>query len=266
MLNDSIITNDEPLLIAENLTISFGGLMALSQVSFKAHLGKILSIIGPNGSGKTTLINLCTGYYLPDFGKVIYGGKIINALKPHQISGLGISRTFQHLKIFNKLTVLENVVVGGHCKGKSGFFSCALSLPKSRQESEKSFEEAEIYLKFVGLEDHAREYPQNLPFGKQKLLEISRGLISKPKLFVLDEPAAGLNSQEKVILGQMICKIRDTGICIILIEHDMDLVMGISDSIIVLNYGIKIAEGNPMEVRSNPDVVNAYLGKGVDFA
>lgn len=248
------------LLSVRELQKRFGGLMALNQVSFDVNSGEIVALIGPNGAGKTTLFNLVTGFHTIDHGDLFFDGLRINDLSPHAIVGKGVVRTFQNLQIFHNMTVLENVMVGLHLQGNSGTLAAALRLPSARQEESAIRQKAFGYLEKVGLIDRADDPATSLPFGQQRLLEIARALASSPTLLLLDEPAAGLTQSETVDLDELICNLRDEGLTVLLVEHDMELVMSIADRVVVLHYGTKIAEGTPDEVQSNPEVVRAYLG------
>ncbi len=251
----------QELLKAHRLHKSFGGLRAIEALDFVVREGQIKSIIGPNGAGKTTLFNLITGIFLPTGGTFEFAGRILNGLKPHRIARLGISRTFQNLELFGNMTALENVMLGRHCRTFSGIFSAGLRLRRMRKEEKETIEAAMAELCFMGLEKKAWRGATSLPLGEQKRLEIARALATQPKLLLLDEPAAGLNLRETHILSETILRIRDRGITILLVEHDMSLVMGISDEVLVLNYGKKIAEGPPREIQRNPEVIAAYLGE-----
>ena len=248
------------LLSVQNVYKVFGGLMAVNDVSFNVFEGEIAALIGPNGAGKTTLFNLITGFHSMDQGAIIFDGEPIDGLLPHQITMRGIVRTFQNLQIFHNLSVIENVMVGLHLQGRSGILAAALRLPAARREEAYCRERAHHFLRLVGLEQRAADPAADLPFGQQRLLEIARALAANPRLLLLDEPAAGLSPPEVTELDALICQLRDQGVTILLVEHDMDLVMGIADRVIVLHFGRKIAEGSPAEVQSNQEVVQAYLG------
>ena len=249
------------MLKVENVTIRFGGLTANDNVSLEAPSGKITALIGPNGAGKTTFFNIINGVYTPNEGKVIFDGQEIQGKKPYKINEAGMSRTYQVINLFKKMTVVENVVVGMHTTLKKGFFSSLFKTPSERKEERAAFERALELLEFVGLREVAFEEAGSLSYGKQRLLEICRGLASNPKLLLLDEPAAGMNSTEKVELDELLQKILATGLGILIIEHDMKMIMNVSDYLYVLNYGKLLAEGTPSEIQSNPDVIAAYLGE-----
>ncbi len=239
----------------------FGGLTALQEISFRVAPASITGIIGPNGAGKTTLFNIATGIYPPTEGAVLLEGKDISALPPEKRARLGLVRTFQNIELFGKMTVLENVMVGLHTQTKSGIFACAFRMPWQLREERSIRERAKRWLDFVGIAELAGVEAGKLSFGKGRLLEIARALALDPKLLLMDEPAAGLNSKETQELAKLIKSIRDRGVTVALVEHDMDLVMEICDSLVVLNLGSMLAEGTPKEIQDNPAVVTAYLGE-----
>ncbi len=240
----------------------FGGLTALEDVSFAIERGSITGVIGPNGAGKTTLFNIVSGIYAQTSGEVRLDEKDISGLTPEKLAKLGLMRTFQNVELFGQMTVLENVMVGLHTKSRSGFLSCALKLPGQIGEERLMKEKGRRWLEFVGLADLAETRASSLPFGRGRLLEIARALAVEPRIILLDEPAAGLNSRETMELSTLIRKIRESGVTIALVEHDMELVMDVCDSVVVLNLGRKLAEGTPREIQENPEVVTAYLGEG----
>jgi len=227
--------------------------------------GQIKSIIGPNGAGKTTLFNIITGIFPPTGGIVQFKGKIINGEKPHRIAQRGISRTFQTLELFGNMTVLENVMVGRHVRTRTGLLRSGLRLPGLKKEEWGIRENAQERLNMVGLSHKANEPVPGLPLGEQKLVEVARALATDPELILLDEPAAGLNETEMIRMAEIIRKIREQGVTVLLVEHHMDLVMGISDEITVLNYGMKIAEGAPEEIKKDQKVIDAYLGEETEY-
>ena len=240
---------------------AFGGLRAVCDLCIGVKENKITALIGPNGAGKTTAFNLITGVFPATSGKVMYGGKNITNLPPYRIASLGIARTFQNVRIFGNMTALENVMIGLHTRTHKGLLSSAFRTPSSKKEEKYIREEAFTYLEFMELGNLAGKSASSLAFGQQRILEIARALAMKPKLLHLDEPAAGLNSQETLKLGEVIKKILDSGITVFIVEHDMELVMNISHSVVVLNNGKLIAHGTPSEVQKNSDVINAYLGE-----
>ena len=251
---------DEYILEVDGIVMAFGGLMALYKPNFKVRRGTIKAIIGPNGAGKTTMFNVITGFLNPNEGAVRFNGRPVQRLKPHEIAAKGISRTFQTVELFENMTVLENVMLGCHTRIRSSFMASGLLLPGVRRKENQIREKAMKILKFIGLADKYNQSATNLPLGQQKILEIGRALASEPELVCLDEPAAGLNETETHLASSLIRAINAKGITVLLVEHDMKVVMNISDEIVVLNYGQKIGEGPPEKIRSNPEVIKAYLG------
>ena len=253
------------ILELKDVTKKFGGLTAVDGVNLKVEENQICALIGPNGAGKTTVFNMITGTYQVTSGDVIFNGKSICGKKPHQIVEKGIARTFQNIRLFKSATVLENVMTGFHCKTKTGMFNVIFNYRKCMQEEAECREKALEILRFLGLEDVKDLEARNIPYGHQRLLEIGRALATSPKLLLLDEPAAGMNSQEKKELVNTIRKIRDTyHLAVLLVEHDMELVMGISENITVINFGRPIACGTAEEIQNNNDVIEAYLGRSDD--
>jgi branched-chain amino acid transport system ATP-binding protein len=249
------------LLEVKNVSKRFGGLQAVKDVSFSVNRGCIKAVIGPNGAGKTTLFNIVSGFLPPDSGTITYGGMPINGLSPYEIAGQGLSRTFQHIRLFARMTALENVMVGCHVKSRAGFIAGMLSLPWTRREERDIRAKSLEIMDFIGIGGLAGADATSLSYGQQRAVELARALAGGPAMLLLDEPAAGLNMRETADMAGLIARIRGLGITVLIVEHDMSLVMNISDEVVVLSYGEKIADDTPRAIQNNPEVVRVYLGE-----
>jgi len=260
----------KPVLDVQQLTMDFGGLRALDQIDLQVKAGEIVALIGPNGAGKTTFFNCITGIYAPTKGDMVLTrpdgeSSRLNGLKPNRVTERGMARTFQNIRLFQNMTVLENVMIGRHCRLHSGIPGAVFRPPANRREEKRVVEDSYRMLEKIGLTRYVNEFAKNLPYGAQRRLEIARALATEPFLLLLDEPAAGMNARETKALDELILRLRsEMKVSILLIEHDMKLVMSLSDRICVVDYGKKIAEGNPDAIKRNPAVIKAYLGEDID--
>ncbi len=250
-----------PLLEVKNVSKRFGGLQAVKEVSFTVEQGNVKAVIGPNGAGKTTLFNLVSGFLTPDSGAIVYRDAPIHGKSPHEIAAQGLSRTFQHIRLFAHMTALENVMVGQHVRSRAGFVAGMLNLPWTSREEREIRDKALEIMTFLGIAGLAHADAISLSYGQQRAVELARALACGPSLLLLDEPAAGLNMRETADMAMLISRIRDLGITVLIVEHDMSLVMNISNEIVVLSYGEKIADDTPSAVQNNPEVVRVYLGE-----
>ena len=249
-------------LSVEHVAVHFGGLVAIADMNFTVRPGEVVGLIGPNGAGKTTAFNVITGFLRPTRGEVRYNGVSLNGLKPHEVTSLGLVRTFQRTSVFQNNTVFENVLIGLHRRGRATLLDTLLALPRERTSEAELEDEAWRILDLVGLEPWAFELAGGLPYGDQRLVGVALALAAQPSMLLLDEPVSGMNASETANVMKLLSKIRGEGVTILLVEHDMPMVMGVSDRLIVLNYGRIIAEGSPAEIQRNPEVIAAYLGQG----
>ena len=263
---NAVTTHREPILAIEHVAVHFGGLIAISDMNFEVGEGELVSLIGPNGAGKTTAFHVITGFLKPTKGRVMFRGTSLNGLKPHEVTSLGLVRTFQRTSVFDKISVFENVLIGLHRRTAASLFGTLLSLPKERHAEAELREKAWEILKLVGIDHQADELGGSLPYGDQRLLGVALGLAADPSALLLDEPVSGMNATETARFVNLLNKLRERGKTILLVEHDMPMVMGVSDRIVVLNYGRIIANGTPTEIQNDPEVIQAYLGQGVKHA
>jgi branched-chain amino acid transport system ATP-binding protein len=259
---DAVPTQIQPALTIEHITVHFGGLVAISDMNFVVNEGEVVSLIGPNGAGKTTAFNVITGFLQPSHGHVSYRGASLNNLKPHEVTSLGLARTFQRTSVFQSVSVFENVMIGLHRRGRSRLWDTLLALPRERESESELNQRAGEVLALVGIERRSRELAGSLSYGDQRLLGVALALATDPSMLLLDEPVSGMNATETARFMRLLDRLRELGVTILLVEHDMPMVMGVSDRIVVLNYGKIIAEGRPAAIQGNPEVIRAYLGQG----
>jgi branched-chain amino acid transport system ATP-binding protein len=259
---DAVPTQIHPALTIEHITVHFGGLVAISDMNFVVNEGEVVSLIGPNGAGKTTAFNVITGFLQPSHGHVSYRRASLNNLKPHEVTSLGLARTFQRTSVFQSVSVFENVMIGLHRRGRSRLCDTLLALPRERESESELNERAGEVLALVGIERRSRELAGSLSYGDQRLLGVALALATDPSMLLLDEPVSGMNATETMRFMRLLDRLRELGVTILLVEHDMPMVMGVSDRIVVLNYGKIIAEGRPAAIQGNPEVIRAYLGQG----
>lgn len=252
----------KPALSIEHISVHFGGLVAIADMNFVVNEGEVVSLIGPNGAGKTTAFNIITGFLSPTKGEVRYRGTSLNHLKPHEVAALGLVRTFQRTSVFQSVNVFENVMIGLHRRGRSRLWDTLLALPRERESEKELKSKASEILQFVGIERRSRELAGSLAYGDQRLLGVAMALAADPSMLLLDEPVSGMNATETARFMQLLNQLRKIGVTVLLVEHDMPMVMGVSDRIVVLNYGRIIAEGPPAAIQGNPEVIRAYLGQG----
>ncbi|MBI2714498.1 MAG: ABC transporter ATP-binding protein [Rhizobiales bacterium] len=257
-----MIAQAETVLSIDQVAVHFGGLIAISDMTFSVCAGEIIGLIGPNGAGKTTAFNVITGFLKQTSGDVRYRSKLLNGMKPYEIAKLGLARTFQRTSVFQERTVFQNVLTGLHCRGRSKLWDTLLQTGRETSSERELVDAAHEILRFVGLEQRAYEQAGTLPYGEQRLIGVALALAVKPSMLLLDEPVSGMNPSETARFVKLVGKIRDSGVTILLVEHDMPMVMEVCDRIVVLNYGRIIAEGTPAEIQSNPEVIRAYLGQG----
>ena len=259
---DAAVSQTKPVLAIDHIAVNFGGLVAISDMSFSVNDGEVVSLIGPNGAGKTTAFNVITGFLRPTRGQVRYRGTSLNNLRPHEVTSLGLARTFQRTSVFQNVSVFENVMIALHRRGRSRLWDTLLALPRERQSESELRARASEILALVGIERRAHELAGSLAYGEQRLLGVSLALATDPSMLLLDEPVSGMNETETARFMQLLKRLRGLNITILLVEHDMPMVMGVSDRIVVLNYGRIIAEGPPAAIQGNPEVIRAYLGQG----